>query len=134
VHGVAVVVDVRLALVLPGQIDMRLMLVGDGGMVVPVGVSCQLVLRVAAVPQVVGHVRVPVVVDDRVVVMRIHAELPPAGFRTGHGRLEKALPGGPIGRAGHRGSLLANHRAEPVVLPAGSPGTSCTLRRCRSDA
>jgi hypothetical protein len=52
VHGVAVVVDVRLALMLLGRIGMRLVLVGKRGVVVGVGVGGQLVLEVAAVPQV----------------------------------------------------------------------------------
>lgn len=51
-HGVAVVVDVRLALMLLGRIGMRLVLVDERGMVVLVGVGSQFVFEVASVPQV----------------------------------------------------------------------------------
>jgi hypothetical protein len=77
VHGVAVVVDVRLALVLLGRVGMRLVLVGDRRVVVGVGMGGKLVLEVASVPQVVGDVHVLMVMDHSVVVMRIHAELLP---------------------------------------------------------
>jgi hypothetical protein len=79
VHGVAVVVDVRLALVLLGRVGMRLVLVGDRRVVMGVGMGRKLVLEVASVPQVVGDVHVLMVMDHSVVVMRIHAKLlPPA--------------------------------------------------------
>ncbi len=75
----ALVVDVRLALVLLGRIGMRLVLVGERG--VGMGVGRQFVFEVASVPQVVGDVHVLVVVDDRAVVMGIHAKLLPPGYR-----------------------------------------------------
>jgi hypothetical protein len=48
--GVAVVVDVRLALVLLGRVDVRLVLMAERGVVVLVSVGGQLVFDIASVP------------------------------------------------------------------------------------
>jgi hypothetical protein len=48
--GVAVVVDVRLALVLLGRVDVRLVLMAERGVVVLVSVGGQLVFDIASMP------------------------------------------------------------------------------------
>jgi hypothetical protein len=86
VDRVTVVVDVCLALVLPGRVRMWLVLVADRRVVVPVRVGRQLVLEVTAVSQVMGDVHVLMLVHDSIMVMRIHVELLPFAFRQNIGR------------------------------------------------
>jgi hypothetical protein len=68
-----VVVDVGLLEVLLVRIRMGLVDVLDLGVVVLVSMTGQLVLPEAAVPQVVGHVQVLVVMDQVLVPVLLHA-------------------------------------------------------------
>jgi hypothetical protein len=70
--GVVVVVDVGLLEVLVLRVGVGVMAVLDAGVVVLVLVTGELVLPGVAVPQVVGHVQVLMVVDGGVVPMLFH--------------------------------------------------------------